>query len=79
VGDELTPERVNAMRHVGVKKVRIFAGYTTIDLRDDENPTTTRERVDPVLAFAVADADGEVLAEAGADLTEALKRRSRPA
>ena len=40
VGDELTPERVNAMRHVGVKKVRIFAGYTTVDLRDDENPTS---------------------------------------
>ena len=75
VGDELTPERVNAMRHVGVKKVRIFAGYTTIDLRDDENPTSTRERADPVLAFAVADADGEVLAEAGADLTEALKEK----
>jgi DNA-directed RNA polymerase subunit beta len=75
VGDELTPERVNAMRHVGVKKVRIFAGYTTIDLRDDENPTSTRERADPVLAFAVADADGEVLAEAGADLTEALKAK----
>ena len=73
VGDELTPERVNAMRHVGVKKVRIFAGYTTVDLRDDENPTSTRERADPVLAFAVADADGEVLAEAGADLTEALR------
>ena len=73
VGDELTPERVNAMRHVGVKKVRIFAGYTTVDLRDDENPTSTRERADPVLAFAVADADGEVLAEAGTDLTEALR------
>ena len=75
VGDELTPERVNAMRHVGVKKVRIFAGYTTVDLRDDENPTSTRERADPVLAFAVADADGEVLAEAGADLTEALRAK----
>ena len=61
VGDELTPERVNAMRHVGVKKVRVFAGYTTIDLRDDEQPTSTRERADPVLAFDVADPEtGEV-------------------
>ncbi len=75
VGDELTPERVNAMRHVGVKTVRIFAGYTTVDLRDDENPTSTRERADPVLAFAVADPDGEVLAEGGADLTEALRAK----
>src|SRR5216117_3367963 len=29
VGDELTPERINAMRHVGVKAVQCFAGYTT--------------------------------------------------
>ena len=32
------------MRHVGVKQVRVFAGYTALDLRDDEQPTTTRER-----------------------------------
>src|SRR5688500_5746119 len=44
VGDELTPERVNAMRHVGVKAVSCFAGYTTLDLREDEPHTTTRAR-----------------------------------
>ena len=46
-GDELTPERLNHLRHVGVKAVTVFAGYTTIDLRDDEQPTTTRERARP--------------------------------
>ncbi len=75
MGEELTPERVNAMRHVGVKAVRVFAGYTQLDLREDEQPTTTRERANPVLAFAVADPDGEVLAEAGAELTEALREK----
>src|SRR5690242_20480602 len=51
VGDELTPERLNAMRHAGVTSVKVFAGYTTMDLRDEEQPTTTRERSNPVLAF----------------------------
>ncbi len=76
VGDELTPERLNAMRHVGVKRVRVFAGYTSLDLRDEEQPTTTRERAKHVLAFDVADPDtGEVVAEAGKELTDALRKR----
>ena len=75
VGDELTPERVNAMRHVGVKQVTVFAGYSSVDLRDDETPTSTRERALPVLAFAVADPDGEVLAEAGDELSESLREK----
>jgi len=75
VGDELTPERVNAMRHVGVKAVQVFAGYTAVDLRDDDTPTSTRERSLPVLAFPVADQDGEVLADAGAELTDALRSK----
>ncbi len=73
VGDELTPERVNAMRHVGVKKAKVFAGYTQVDLRDDDQPTTTRDRAHQVLAFDVADNDGEVLATAGQELVESLR------
>src|SRR4249920_230077 len=66
VGDELTPERLNELRRVGVKEVTVFAGYTSLDLRDEEQPTTTRERHKPVLAFDVADPEtGEVLAEGG--------------
>src|ERR1044071_8758292 len=76
VGDELTTDRINAMRHVGVKTVQCFAGYTTLDLREDEQPTTTRDRHAWVPAFAVADpATGEVLAEAGTALTEELRQR----
>jgi DNA-directed RNA polymerase subunit beta len=76
VGDELTVERVNAMRHVGITHVQCFAGYTTLDLREEEQPTTTRERHPWVLAFAVADpATGEVIAEAGTELTDDLRQR----
>ncbi|MEO8451344.1 MAG: DNA-directed RNA polymerase subunit beta [Gemmatimonadota bacterium] len=71
VGDELSTERLNAIRHVGVKEVAIFAGYTTLDLREDEAPTTTRDRHNHVLAFDVADpSTGEVLAEGGTEITE---------
>jgi len=76
VGDELTVERVNAMRHVGVSTVQCFAGYTTLDLREEEQPTTTRDRHTWVLAFAVADPEtGEVLADAGTELTDELRQR----
>ena len=40
--------------HVGITTVQCFAGYTTLDLREEEQPTTTRERHPWVLAFAVA-------------------------
>src|ERR671936_1895829 len=51
VGDELTQERLNEMRHKGVKTVQVFAGYTTLDVREEEQPTTTRDRSNHVLAF----------------------------
>ena len=76
VGDELTQERLSQLQHVGVKLVTVFTGYTTIDLRDDDQPTTTRERSRQVLAFDVADpATGEVVAEAGAELTDTLRKK----
>ena len=54
----------------------MFAGYTTLDLRDEEQPTTTRDRHNHVLAFDVADPEtGEVLAEAGAELTDTLRKK----
>ncbi len=75
VGDELTPERLNHLRHVGVKRVTVFAGYTALDLREDEQPTTTRERARQILAFDVADPEtGEVLAEGGAEVNEAVRK-----
>src|SRR5690606_1349312 len=76
VGDELSTERLNQLRHVGVKAVTVFAGYTTLDLRDDEQPTTTRERARQVLAFDVAHPEtGEVVAEGGSELTDALRKK----
>ncbi|MEO8636127.1 MAG: DNA-directed RNA polymerase subunit beta, partial [Gemmatimonadales bacterium] len=76
VGDELTPERLNVLRHVGVKAVTVFAGYSTLDLRDDDQPTTTRERARQILAFDVADPEtGEVVVEGGSELTESVRKK----
>ncbi|HET8623664.1 MAG TPA: DNA-directed RNA polymerase subunit beta [Gemmatimonadales bacterium] len=76
VGDELTQERLNEMRHKGVKSVKVFAGYTTIDLRDDDQPTTTRDRHLHVLAFPVANPEtGEVLADAAEEISDRLRKK----
>ena len=76
VGDELTQERLNEMRHKGVKSVTVFAGYTTLDVREEEQPTTTRDRQNHVLAFDAADPEtGEVVAEGGGELTDALRKK----
>src|SRR5205807_1596994 len=56
VGDELTLEKFNTFRRAGISKVTVFAGYTSLDLRDEAQPTTTRERLGAyILAFDVAD------------------------
>src|SRR5689334_6143271 len=67
VGDELTLDKFNAFRRAGITKVTVFAGYTALDLRDDAQPTTTRDREGKyILAFDVADPEtGEVVAEGG--------------
>jgi DNA-directed RNA polymerase subunit beta len=76
VGDELTQERLNEMRHKGIKSVTVFAGYSTLDVREEEQPTSTRDRQNHMLAFDAADpATGEVVAEAGAELTEVLRKK----
>ncbi len=76
-GDELTVERFNELRKAGVKSLRVFARYTTIDLRDDDLPTTVRDHSERnVLAFDVPDpGTGEVLAEANKELTPTLRKR----
>jgi DNA-directed RNA polymerase subunit beta len=76
VGDELTQERLNEMRHKGIKSVTVFAGYSTLDVREEEQPTSTRDRQNHMLAFDAADPDtGEVVAEAGAELTDVLRKK----
>ena len=76
VGDELVLERFNAFRRAGITAVRVFAGYTSLDLREDAQPTTTQQAPSRyVLAFDVADADGEVVGEAGRDLSDTLRKK----
>src|SRR5580765_4485329 len=76
VGDELTLERFNAFRRAGITAVRVFAGYTSLDLREDAQPTTTQQSPSKyVLAFDVADPDGEVVGEAGRDLSDTLRKK----
>jgi DNA-directed RNA polymerase subunit beta len=76
-GDDISEERYSALRSAGVKRVRVFARYTAVDLRDEDRPTTVRERPEAqVLAFDVPDPEtGEVLADAGKELTETLKKK----
>jgi DNA-directed RNA polymerase subunit beta len=76
VGDELTLERFNAFRRAGITSVRVFAGYTSLDLREDGQPTTTQQTPSKyVLAFDVADPDGEVVGEAGRELSDTLRKK----
>src|SRR3989454_4317777 len=77
VGDELVLERFNAFRRAGITSVKVFAGYTSLDLREDAQPTTTQQAPSKyVLAFDVADPDsGEVLAEGGREVSEAMKKK----
>src|SRR2546425_741424 len=77
VGDELTLEKFNTFRRAGISKVTVFAGYTSLDLRDEAQPTTTRERQGAyILAFDVPDPEtGEVLVEGGRELSDALKKK----
>ena len=77
VGDELTLEKFNTFRRAGISKVTVFAGYTSLDLRDEAQPTTTRERQGAyILAFDVADPEtGEVVTEGGRELSDALKKK----
>ena len=76
-GDELTQELYTALRTAGVKKLKVFARYATVDIRDDDRPTTMRDRGERyVLAFDVPDPKtGEVVAAAGKEITDALKRK----
>src|SRR5882672_155041 len=77
VGDELVLERFNAFRRAGITAVKVFAGYTSLDLREDAQPTTTQQTPSKyVLAFDVADPEtGEVITEAGRELSDTLRKK----
>ena len=80
-GDELTEEVYNRLLRQGVDKVKVFASYTTIDLRDEQEAIERGERdVRRALARDVVDDEsGEVIAETGALLTDALIKKIRKA
>ena len=76
-GEELTQELYTMLRTSGTKKVRVYARYAQIDIRDDERPTTMRDRDERyVVAFDVPHPKtGEVVATAGKEISEALKKK----
>src|SRR6476469_7569641 len=78
-GDELTEEVFNRLRRLNIDKVKVFASYTTIDLRDEVDAIERGERpVRRVIAVDAVDPEsGEVIAETGDTLTDTLIRKLR--
>ena len=71
---------LNRLRRQGIKTVKVFASATrTLDLRDERTQSTAASATgsDHVLAFDVVDPEtGEVLAEAGEELTDTLMQEA---
>src|SRR5689334_12303151 len=78
-GDELTEEVYNRLRRLSIDKVKVFASYTTIDLRDEVDAIERGERpTRRVLAVDAVDTEsGEVIGETGDALTDTLIRKLR--
>jgi DNA-directed RNA polymerase subunit beta len=81
IGTELTEELVERLRELKYKKIKVFASYTTVDVRDELDAIERGEREEPQsLARDVIDpSTGEVIAEAHAQLTQTLIKRLRKA
>ena len=80
-GDELTEEIFNRLVRQGIKTIKVFSSYMTVDLRDELDAIERGERPTPrVLSHDVVDpATGEVVADAGSALKETLIKRIRKA
>src|SRR4051812_12467847 len=79
-GDELTEVVFNRLLRQGIKTVKVFASYMTVDLRDEADAVERGERPQRrVLAVDVVDADGEVIAEVGQNLSDTLMKKIRKA
>src|SRR3954470_8115408 len=79
-GDELTEEVFNRLRRQGINSVKVFASYMLADLRDEADAVERGERPQRrVLALDVVDADGEVIAEVGQNLSDTLMKKIRKA
>jgi DNA-directed RNA polymerase subunit beta len=80
-GDELTEEVFNRLRRLKIDRIRVFASYTTIDLRDEVDAIERGERPQRrvVARDAVEAETGEVIAETGDSLTDTMIRKLRKA
>src|SRR5919112_1302900 len=79
-GDELTEEVYNRLRRQKIDTVKVFASYMTIDLRDEMDAVERGERpTRRTIAVDVVTPDGEVIAEGGQSLTDALIKKIRKA
>ncbi len=80
-GDELTEEVINRLVRQGLETVKVFASYTQIDLRDEQDAIDRGEREERrTLARDVVDAStGEEVAEKGEVLTDAVIKKIRKA
>ena len=78
-GDELTEEVLNRLVRQGIRTVKVFASYTQVDLRDEQEAIERGEReVRRILARDVVDPDtGEVVADKDATLSDAVIKRIR--
>jgi len=78
-GDELTEEVFNRLRRLNVDTVKVFASYTLVDVRDEMDAAERGERpARRVLALDAVDPQtGEVIAETGESLTDAVVKRLR--
>src|SRR5258705_522910 len=78
-GDELTEEVFNRLRRLNIDKVKVFASYTTIDLRDEVDAIERGERpARRIIAVDAVEAEsGEVIADVGDTLTDTLIKKLR--
>jgi DNA-directed RNA polymerase subunit beta len=75
-GDELTQEVYDRLQRLDIRKIKVFASYMSVDLRDEQDAVERGERpVRRVLARDVVDADGEVLAEKDQALSDTLMKK----
>ncbi|MBM4194145.1 MAG: DNA-directed RNA polymerase subunit beta [Gemmatimonadetes bacterium] len=78
-GDELTEEVYNRLRRLKIDKIKVFASYASVDLREELDAIERHERPTPrhVAVDEVDPETGEVIAEAGDALKEPLIKRLR--
>ena len=78
-GDELTEEVFNRLRRLKIDKIKVFASYTTIDIRDEMDAIERGERPQRrVLAIDAVNLEtGEVIAEKDQALNDSTIKKLR--